>query len=227
MAITGYKVFNPDWTCRGFQYEVGKTYTHEGDPKLCGVGFHFCRKVADCFRYYQFDPQNKVAEISATGRVQSDGDKSVTDEITIIREVAWAEMLELANAGSGNSGIRNSGDYNSGNHNSGWLNTVTPPLLLFNKPTTFTREDILSLTGIRIINRKHVNNWWIYSQDMTDEEKQQHPEHETTGGYLKSVSPQEAYAIMWESLDEKEKDAIRSIPNFDPDIFFEITGIRA
>ena len=28
--ITGYKVFNPDWTCREFQYKVGETYTHEG-----------------------------------------------------------------------------------------------------------------------------------------------------------------------------------------------------
>ena len=24
--MKGYKVFNPDWTCRNFQYEVGKTY---------------------------------------------------------------------------------------------------------------------------------------------------------------------------------------------------------
>lgn len=24
--VKGYKVFNPDWTCRGFQYEVGKIF---------------------------------------------------------------------------------------------------------------------------------------------------------------------------------------------------------
>ena len=30
--VRGFKVFNPDWTCRGFQYEVGKTYEMEGEP---------------------------------------------------------------------------------------------------------------------------------------------------------------------------------------------------
>lgn len=49
MSIKGYKVFNPDWTCRDFQYEVGKTYKHNGNIKMCGAGFHFCQKLSDCF----------------------------------------------------------------------------------------------------------------------------------------------------------------------------------
>ena len=47
MSIRGYKVFNHDWTCRGFKYEVGKIYKHEGDISLCKKGFHFCRKIAE------------------------------------------------------------------------------------------------------------------------------------------------------------------------------------
>ena len=52
--IKGYKVFKSDWTCRGFQYEVGKTFKHEGNIKICGRGFHFCQKASDCFNYYDF-----------------------------------------------------------------------------------------------------------------------------------------------------------------------------
>ena len=40
--MKGFKVFNPDWTCRGFIYAVGNTYTHEGTPVPCQSGFHFC-----------------------------------------------------------------------------------------------------------------------------------------------------------------------------------------
>ena len=39
--VKGYKVFNPDWTCSGFQYEVGKTFEHDGNIEMCGSGFHF------------------------------------------------------------------------------------------------------------------------------------------------------------------------------------------
>lgn len=43
--MKGYKVFNKDWTCREFQYEVGKTYEMKEDPVCCKRGFHFCRKL--------------------------------------------------------------------------------------------------------------------------------------------------------------------------------------
>ena len=52
--INGYKVFNPDWTCKGFQYEVGKTYEMEEEPVLCNSGFHFCERALDCFNYYSY-----------------------------------------------------------------------------------------------------------------------------------------------------------------------------
>ena len=51
--IKGYKVMNPDMTCRGFKFEVGKTYKHEGRIELCNAGFHFCLKASDCFNYYR------------------------------------------------------------------------------------------------------------------------------------------------------------------------------
>ena len=67
--MKGYKVFEPDWTCRGFQYEVGKTYEEDVTPRVCERGFHFCKKAADCFSYYLFDPKSKVAEVIALGEL--------------------------------------------------------------------------------------------------------------------------------------------------------------
>jgi len=44
----GYKVFNPDFTCRNFKFKVGETYKHDGEIEMCSEGFHFCTKAQDC-----------------------------------------------------------------------------------------------------------------------------------------------------------------------------------
>ena len=47
-----YKAFNVDMKCKDFQYEEGKTYEFDDDPKLCKCGFHACLNIADIFNYY-------------------------------------------------------------------------------------------------------------------------------------------------------------------------------
>ena len=96
---------------------------------------------------------------------------------------------------------------------------------MFNQPTNMQRDDICNLAGIQILNWNYENSWWIYSSNMTDEEKKAHPEYETTGGYLKTVDFKTACKMMWDSLDEEDKEAVRNLPNFDNDVFREITGI--
>ena len=125
--IKGYKVFGPGWICdpagTPFQYAVGETYEMEEVPIVCERGFHFCERAVDCFNYYGFDPKNKVAEIEALGDIDSDGSKSCTNKIHIIREIPWQEILDLVNTGNGCTGMGNSGNWNSGDRNSGNWNS--------------------------------------------------------------------------------------------------------
>ena len=66
---------------------------------------------------------------------------------------------------------------------------------------------------------------YIYLSDMTDEEKAAHPEAETTGGYLKILDNSECAVIWWRGLSDCQKAVITAIPNFDKEIFKQITGI--
>ena len=65
---------------------------------------------------------------------------------------------------------------------------------------------------------------WIYSEDMTEIEKESHPDYETTGGYLKDNS--KCCVEWWEGLTKGEKETIKGIPNFDSEKFYQITGIK-
>ena len=128
MSVKGYKVFNSDWTCRGKQYSCPGIFEEFVSPSVCNVGMHFCKNAADCFRYYDFDPNNHVAEVIAHGTVVEGENKCATNKLEIVREIPWAEVLEVVNTGKDctgrcNSGNCNSGDWNSGNWNSGNCNS--------------------------------------------------------------------------------------------------------
>lgn len=252
--MKGYKVFNPDWTCRDMQYEVGKTYEMEGKPIICNKGFHFCKKAADCFQYYRFNSNNKVAEIEAYGELNCVGgeNKYCTNKIKIIRELNWHEVLDLVNTGKSctglcNDGNCNSGDWNSGNYNSGgwnsgdhnsgdWniasncagcFNTIDKPIMFFDKPSNITLKEWRKSNAYKLLNRIHFRPCvWTWSEDMTDVEKKNHPEHEITGGYLKTRDNSDCYIEWWEGLTDEKKAIIKAIPNFDSEKFYKITGIK-
>ena len=252
--VRGFKVFNPDWTCRGYQFEVGKTFEEDVIPKCCEIGFHFCIKAADCFDYYGFYSGNKVAEVIALGDIdyQSNDSKACTNKIKIMREIPWDEVLRIVNTGKDctgrnntgdcntgsrntgdcNTGCRNTGDYNTGdyntsNYNTGCFMTEEQKIMLFNKPTDWTYSDWLKSNARSLLNQIPRNVVeWICTQDMTDEEKEAHPSYETTGGYLKVLNESECGQIWWDGLSDQQKDIIMALPNFDPEIFEQCTGIK-
>ena len=229
--VKGYKVFNPDWTCRGKQYSCPGNFEEDVTLSVCNSGMHFCKKASDCFNYYQFDPNNHVAEVVARGNVVEDGDKCATDKLEIIREIPWAELLEIVNTGKwctgyGNSGNRNSGDWNKTDFSNGCFNTVEPKIYLFNKPSSWTYRNWLGSKARYLMKQIQGDILeWVRLRNMTGEEKTAHPEAETTGGYLKKLNNSESAPIWWRGLTDDEKNIILSIPNFDKEIFKEITGI--
>ena len=251
-VIRGFKVFNPNWTCRDKQYTCPGVFEEDVTPSVCDRGMHFCKRASDCFNYYSFNPENKVAEvISLADHTVEEGDKCATNWLGIVREIPWAELLEIVNTGKGcagfgnsgdrNSGDRNSGDRNSGNWNSGdrnsgdWnkcdysngcFNTVEPKIYLFNKPSDWTYRDWLNSDARYLLNQIPGDVLeYVWFEDMTDEEKTAHPEAKTTGGYLKQLDNSECGSIWWRGLNDYEKSIIKAIPNFDKEIFKEITGV--
>jgi hypothetical protein len=122
-VVKGFKVFNPDWTCKDKQYGCPGRFEEDVTPSVCNEGMHFCKRASDCFNYYSFDPNNKVAEVIAYGEVSEEGDKCATNKLEVVREIPWSELLGLVNTGKGCPGLCNSGNWNSGNWNSGNCNS--------------------------------------------------------------------------------------------------------
>ena len=114
--MIGYKAFDENLQCRGFQFEVGKTYetgkTKE-ELKLCSdTVFHFCRELQKIENESNYCiSKSRVCEVIAEGDVVTDGDKYGTNKLFILREIPREELNEY---NSGNTGDCNTGDWNSG-----------------------------------------------------------------------------------------------------------------
>ena len=291
--MKGYKVFNSDWTCRGFQYKVGETYEMDGKPHCCESGFHFCERLMDCFKYYDFDSNNKVAEIESLGDIDFTDNKCCTNKIKIVEELSWEKVLTLVNTGYYNTGNCNTGGYNTGDCNTGYyntgcgntgdcntgcdntgdyntgcdntgdcntgcgntgdfntgyyntgdfntgdfnkisystgcFNTQEKTILMFNKPSSWTIADWKKSKARNILNKIPTNKLeCVTLANMSNEEKELYPSCETTGGYLKEIKVTvEDKQNWWNDLSESDRKEVLSLPNFDKNIFKEITGIN-
>ena len=95
--IKGYKGFNPDLTCRGFQYEVGKEYEEE-NAKSCNSGFHFCENPFDVFGYYApcgGNGMNRFCEVEGSGEFDtSESDKIACTKIRIGAEIGLKGIID-------------------------------------------------------------------------------------------------------------------------------------
>ena len=240
--MIGYKATDMNGCCRGFKFEVGKTYTKD-TPKeelecCTDKVFHFCRELWAIEKESEYKlSESRIFEIIAGDCVRKD-DKYGTNSLTILREIKDDEKQSLINSGdynsgdknsgnfnSGNwnSGYRNSGNWNSGNWNSGFFNSNEPKIRIFNKETNKKREEI------------EIPGWcyfdltvWVSHDTATEEEKEEHKkEIEVCGGFLKTLEYKEAWRLAWDKASKEEHKMLFNLPNWDNEVFQKITGIDA
>jgi len=124
------------------------------------------------------------------------------------------------NTGHRNTGYLNTGNWNTGNRNTGYLNTINQKVVIFNKQTELKHEEIQFPNFFYYILTE-----WIEEEEMTDKEKESYPTYVTTGGYLKSYTDKQAWRNSWDKADMEDRKKVLALPNWDNEIFKEISGI--
>jgi hypothetical protein len=93
------KGFNKDWTCRGFQFAPGQTYTHTGPVKACDGGFHAIEgHPLEVFSYYP-PATSRYASVTLAGTLarEEGADSKVAAEIlTVGTEISLADLIGKA-----------------------------------------------------------------------------------------------------------------------------------
>jgi len=94
--ITAFKGMDKNFQCRGFQYAVGETYTHEGKVVGCNSGFHACENPLDVLDYYPLDCDTRFAIVKASGSISRDGNKLASASMAIEAELRLPEFIAHA-----------------------------------------------------------------------------------------------------------------------------------
>jgi hypothetical protein len=95
--VQSFKGFDQQLACRGFQYEIGKTFEHAGTVKACEAGFHACEYPLDIFNYYA-PAGSRFAAVEQSGEIgRHDGDSKVaSSRIHIKAELDFAGLIKAA-----------------------------------------------------------------------------------------------------------------------------------
>ena len=93
--IIAYKAMNPDMTCRGKKYEVGKTY-FEDKADCCNKGMHACENPFEVLCYYPMKNNPRFFEVECGGEISKsdEGSKLACTELTVKGELNFAGMLK-------------------------------------------------------------------------------------------------------------------------------------
>ena len=130
--------------------------------------------------------------------------------------------------GDWSTGYRSTGNYSTGdwsisNYSSGHFSTEDySGFGCFDKPCTLEQWEGAVKPSWLYFNLTE----WIDKDDMSEEEKKEHPEYTTIGGYLKVYDYQEAFQKSYNNATREEQLEIKNLPNFDAEKFFKISGIR-
>ena len=128
--MIGYKGFDKNFRCRNMQYEVGKTYHHDGELIICKSGLHFCEKPLAVLEHYPPVDGNRYAQVEVTGRIIVDKNKSCTDELTVVKELSLTELIAAApdenkSTATGNYSAATNTGYRSAATNTGYCSAAT------------------------------------------------------------------------------------------------------
>ena len=93
MSVRAYKAFDKTMQCRGFQFEVGQTYEHDGPVKACESGFHACENPLDVWSYYPLDSRYAVVDLSGAVSRHDDDSKIAAARITISAEIDLPQII--------------------------------------------------------------------------------------------------------------------------------------
>ena len=97
--------------------------------------------------------------------------------------------------------------------------------MLFNKESNMTWNEWYNHQAYYSARNLVITDW-IDWDDMTDKEKKENKSAFVCSGYLKVYGYKEAWANLWKTLSDKEKNSFKTLPNFDAIIFEDITGIK-